>query len=544
MAADEWVNCWVGGVVNDRGGWQADLGEYVGPWPLMPSPNLDMFTAGTRIELVIGLPNPAAPDDVTQAFHNGYDSQLWGAVNSVPGDPADPLDSHLSWYRDSYGSMDWPDGRSPPSPGHHLYVIVYKPSHGVADDPPSAFAPSSYCALGGSGTEIKPGGWSDWQVAFTREHAARQTFATGHLIDPPETTPTSPMTFSWLDGDQQSETVHAFSYPVPHVPVLDLQPAAVASMMSKAPLEFGGGSYGNLYTTDERVDAGINPGDPGPTRHSEQTRVRLVGNQNADAWVAKQRLDTVGADLDLWIDYADQPFVLDGPFDHESPLPVIEWINVSGYLQFAGVNMPVVNGTSTVYDQNSTIQIFVGHDWIVDTTGEMWDPSEMIPDTRWIAPAASGMVLAAEPAIAVTIETADGGSGHGTVDFHTLDLAWLMYQFTIRIVWQAGFTDGTAQVPLAELEDPPAPSFLGGGTAIGAESGVDVGYGPVFAFDPEYGYAGLPYLAHNPRWRYWKPSTVGPSLAWHTVGGHWSMSQTVRILTPGAGWVPIVDGPG
>lgn len=43
----------------------------------------------------------------------------------------------------------------------------------------------------------------------------------------------------------------------------------------------------------------------------------------------------------------------------------------------------------------------------------------------------------------------------------------------------------------------------------------------------------------SPRWRYWIPS------GWHTVGGHFATKGgvTPQRLTPGHGWVDIVDGP-
>jgi hypothetical protein len=115
---------------------------------------------------------------------------------------------------------------------------------------------------------------------------------------------------------------------------------------------------------------------------------------------------------------------------------------------------------------------------------------------------------------------------------HTLSPSIDLSGITEPVVWlvaQPGWMDTSVPMPygdIATIGHDWRASFLNGGVPRGA-------LGPFFSPGPNV-------LCTTPRWRYWIPET-----AWHTVGGHFATKGgvTPKILTPGVGWVDVVDGP-
>lgn len=203
-APGEWQDCRFG--LNGFTGWQADMGEYTGPWPLMSPALLDGAVHGEYINsfnydgddiaFIIALPNPEFPDDPNQALDSSYTTDLWMARRTFIGpsgtDPNAPGHSIEDWYTYHYPGNDGvraPDGATPPPAGYHLYVVAHLASDNRPPHPPSFYTPSHYAPLGAAYAYTEAGGWSEWQPAYTVMRPALRTSAGGYLYDSPRYPP-------------------------------------------------------------------------------------------------------------------------------------------------------------------------------------------------------------------------------------------------------------------------------------------------------------------------------------------------------------------
>lgn len=150
-------------------GWAADMGEYIGPWPMMPPPNVDGGSGSypNEIDFFLMLPNPTDPTNVAVVGDGSYASQVWKSFRYL-NDPGPP-DSYTGYDLDEVGGATVPTPTDTPPTGYHLYVSAiwsgeppYSPGH---------YVPTNYTALGTCPNETLPGGWSSYlsNVRLTRE---------------------------------------------------------------------------------------------------------------------------------------------------------------------------------------------------------------------------------------------------------------------------------------------------------------------------------------------------------------------------------------
>lgn len=461
-----WVDCSAG--PNSFGAFQADLGEYIGPWPLMPpavSDGLDPTTLDI-IGFIIALPNPAAPTDVTQMSDGTYPTELYEAYLELQ-DPGPP-DSVIEWLLEATGGATVPDGSTPPPAGYHLYVIAYA-NVGAPPYPPEHYAPASYVSGGTAPFEYVAGGWSDWQPGLSKTSG----------IDAGRTTQVG-----WAQGQTVSDSPYTAGNVNSYVN--DSLDIAVAP----SPNFTNGSGSAPMRVQGRRVHPFPTTGTVSGRCEAGQVEFKYTASTPNGSPVGAPG----GVDPD---DVGERPFGLD-PYEFVDDDPAdFEWEDMD----------VVVHPVSSTFTGAAA--------GLSPLTGE-WDLKVLTSD---IAAGTTPVESSGTPLATISARSDYGSDQTTTVAIATDDSV-------LRILVSTGFAL-TGNVSTTD-----APDFSGVG---------------------EYDWSntitlpsGLGYQFTTTEFRYWLPNHIEPAgIKWHMVGGHYAPVGDValQILTPGVGWVDIVDGP-
>jgi hypothetical protein len=390
-----------------------------------------------------------------------------------------PLDTGWVWF--GTGGADTPVyGQEPPA-GAHLWVVgTHFSSSTSGVRIEPVYPPEHYVPASLGGTAPEsPWGYSAWQPGLT--------------VD--TTVPVSSGS-NWNDTLGADHTRTATS-PVNPPPVLDFG-ATLAPALASATVTRGGITIGAVLSVS-----------------GEKTGKILSGSAFSQSY-----LDVSQFSYDFQPDYTPPPFDPPGvagvdwgyppfqpsPVSYELPGPA-DWTWGEWAFQAGGVL-----GSSTGNAPGRLSEVLV-IGWTADS----------IPEGAPAYPPAGFHSMGEVPV--ASDDPVDSGTGFGPDHAYTLYVDESTPPPTVTLlVWSmSAATQSWNSGAGSDFAWPPNGQFS-----------WSVNFKPTPSTDVD-----LPLQWTTHRWRYW----TTPELAWHTVGGHWSSSQTMQILTPGVGWVPIVDGP-
>jgi hypothetical protein len=568
-----------------HGGLVADAGPYLGPWPVMP-PGV---TAGATefwnvTDFFIALPNPAAPTDPAAAFDGTFPTGVWIARRS--GD-ATTESTSTSWSTEAFGGANAPVPGAQPDPGlgYHLYVHVdYTPAL-----PPAGYVSVLYATVGTATFYTEPGGWSDWQPAYTVDRPALLCTAGGRLMDYPPFGPAEAntrhlATAAGVDGGEVHSDAavvgQSVIYPPPYVDVVDWAesdgwPPVMAQLVAGGA---GGDSLGGAWQFCQIYNHYSNFFALGFYSITTWSRIRV--QQARDGWQAQTNpvappdaIDYTGP-LVYGVDYADPPFGVfphyggntapehDLPgytptygigfpgypdrFDHEAPKAVPEWLNVEAYLVPylpEEVHFGLTPDTTGVEFHAEDIDVYLGSPpltalvdgRVLSIDNESGDLNDVVNgyEGTWIDPAGSAMTHVDQWPLTWT---GDSGTATGTVTPRSVPVAFGdnvrpgTELVTVLMQPNSATTGELNPALIANIPIPPRPGFLDYHDT-GAES------------EPVYGKNFDAYIPDP-----YAPLRAGPGAGVPTVGvpvrmheprwRYWRPDKVVPSCPPGT--VPVV----
>lgn len=575
-------NTWYDGTPGMWGyGAIADMGPYVGPWPLM-APGV-LTDANGDVLFWLALPNPADPSDPTIVSDGSYDTDVFAAERT---DLTSTGDAYFSRNEFTF---------SPGTvfvAGMHLYLLIRwdVPDIGDPIHPPGFYVPNEYSSYGTAASKTVPGGWTAPQDGPVVQHCAIPGVWGGF---------SDPAFFAFGFASLSSSTPWPTWYP-PDMPTWD--DVEAAAMPTSMPLNTG--VIHTLWTA-QAGESGVLVDGAFAGSRAEQVGYGEV----VYPYFTRIDKDPVGADLVFGVDYGPNPnpdvfydqieYIAGGEITPEwidcgNPMQTAQGTAVDGGVWDAGHNglqpgETYTDGPFASFGVDLMLRLWEpanpdlpGGDPGFETyfsTGTPTAPTTAAADpiTGALLPAAGwSLLLTRDTPISADFNTgtfaADGGSASGgaVADFEvlpsTLPMAAGIPEGTREIVlligshWATGITSpGDVPTfeanPLAEDPHPIGGPVSGGQVVVNAE--YDLTQWPTDSIGGDDGsqlhpylvggfYQGPPYLAHNPAWHYWQPNRIVPAgIFWHNAYGHYTPAGSValQINTPGIGWVDIVDGP-
>lgn len=509
MSTNTWVDAsssYVGG------GWVADMGVYVGDWPLMAPAVID-DTDG-EVDFYVAQPHPSGEPGL---FGDGsYATDLY-AASRYTGWPDQLRESYYSHRLPGYGNAS---GVAPP--GAHIFVVVYTsapPPH-----PPSFYVPRLYSASGQASAYTAAGGYSDVQPGPVVDHVALPMVKGEAAL----------ALFVGASGQRNTTNYGSTLYqtyppPYPTWPqvqdyVIDLQRQHTGSD-GLNPSTF-------LYLQAEKSDAATGPINP-PAYDTTMTAGAGAGEW-VFGWTARLGVDPVGTDLTYGVDYGDNPNPADqyqsfvrepGAVDIEwedMPNPVADYVVESSYL---GEGQQVTL-TSTV-DFTAVPGTWMGlFDPSVPADPNFTGPQVIVTDSvSGVSTGGPARTLPLGPAVLPVSTAVPRGTRSWGLSVTPRDT----FQTLIRQA-QVETAGATPQV----WGDVPGTRAggsvtitVGGGAPLPGEMAPPAWELPRWADVTTYqSYAGAviqgaPYKAHNQPWRYWKPNRIVPV----KVGSYLRMTQ-------------------
>lgn len=489
-----WTDC-TDTPVHFFGGFAADMGEYTGPWPMMPPPFVIGGDSSTfdQVDFYLLLPNPADPSDITIVGDGTYETQVWDCWRFLNGGTPPP-DSFIGYTTDALGGAADPGSTGTPPPGYHLYVVAYYgPTFSLAApaDPPEAFVPTNYSDLGACTSATLPGAWSTWQDGIDRATESDVSHAWGYSHD-------------------RTETAHSYT---------DLVPLWQDALDFVLGTSAGGPGTGAAFSISaSKSHVGFFPDD------FDESVVEIVwfGQQSATyrAVILRTEGSVLAEDFVQGVDYGVVPWT-DQSVDFEDATVDYAWTPVGG--ESIGALDESTSGHGVdVAPLSVTFRVDLrAAPMIAGTTPLGWYTDGELLDS-----------------IAVTTDDGGGSGVFREIDLSsaaTSPVAPVGTPVEVTILW------GPEMAWTGTWEGSAGPDFSPTGSyAWGAQLNLGAAIDPPATYNPSAAW-------NTGRWRYQLPETIGPAgVEWHTVGGHWATpgGAILKILTPGVGWVDVVNGPG
>lgn len=511
-----WVDC--SSTSGYLGGYSADMGPYVGPWPPMFPPRGAADSRFNEVDFIVMLPNPADLSDVGIAGDGSYDTTVYATYT----EPADANVDHPEW-QDCGWWDDWVGPTQaevmPPVliPGMRLYVSIY-PSSAPAETPES-LVPSTYTATGEATNQWHPGGWTALQPASTRSG----TSASGTAMTQPIVTAKENILHGYTNNaDWAASTgLTLASLPFPSIDLTTLAAALESDMAALYPSSPAAGVGGMVHSWSKKH--GYDPGDglgikavdgssESGTSQGPYAMMQL-GQMHQATEVRPNQLPTF-FDHGFGSIWADPVFDDSGDDWQPSGATTVEFSDVTGW--------GIVTAAVATYDgplpsnpPDQTINIYarrtthpLSSDPAAGFPGNIQDTTTMVflgsftaaidfVTGGYTAPSTVDLPLSSVP-------IADDGSGY----------------YGIEVVGEpAAWHDGVDIIDVADID----------AAAIPNNSHVD--HDSHYGFDFYLNSQLFPWVAHYPPFRYYEPGYLvpicegGDSPAITRLPGHWSAWQ-------------------
>lgn len=490
----------------------ADVGEYIGPWP-PPPPEWVPADAG-EIDYYVGLPNTTLEDfaDGTYPTAVGYSYRYRNP---------DLSEQHGTGGPYSTGGAD----ESVVTPGSHLIVVWFDPDYSAPGDMPTpsvepeAVVPSTLVA-GCSGPVRGPGHWSDWQDEI--EKHIQLLMQTVVLANGGE--------HSYTDSSEQSAALIA--------EVESFRSRAAAgeeasmdgfiegpSVVSISYLVFG---FNMFFEEFRNVDGDYEVTSAAGMNQAVITVDGTGYEENFD--FRPDPLDDLiqGVDYDFipdssqFVEYEDDHLTLTGWDDWTAHVTTVDEGGRYEYASTHGFDHDYLGG----FAPSVRVCLIDADDLTVQDILDSDDPGPL-PSSSW-PDDTRGTEIAR-----YTAPTTD--------DADTTDRSFdddlvipLSSELGTTPIWTVAVQPSNMyEVSPLVIGDFVAPSV---GSISSLLAQVING-----SFEPE-----APQVIYTqPRFRYWVPGElIFGGAEWHTLGGHFRTvgGGTLRINTPGAGWLPVLDG--
>lgn len=480
-----WVNC-ASPSPAYFGGWAADMGEYTGPWPMMPPPlvtNGDP-TMNDEVDFVLGLPNPAHPGDPYYALDDSYHSPIWNNWRRLTSDaPGSQVGYQRSYSGDDNSYLPGPTD-VPPS-GVHLWVVAYFAA-GEPANPPESYVPRTYAAGGTCLYETVRGALSGWQSGI------------------PHSVPVDHVSFDYSQFLQTHESEVSGvggEAPDPWESLHDLVQAQMDAV-SATTWDYDSATFAQ-FTDFSFTHAGLSRywGKAWSFFDFHHRDAHFGVCPLVLQYDATPTQDFPGPLFSMTpgVDYAPIPWA-DEPYEYEAPEPAsFAWDDLNARIQIDVNNLYGSALDHTPYTARVRFSTL----------------------TDYPAAPVTGPITGGDTLLEVALdETTD------TVSDHALDLSGVGTRLILNVAmtfWEDGLIGDLAP----DLPDPLLDG-TGGEYDFSYHCQVD---------RPSYSWV-------TSRWRYELPDLVVPLMAWHNFTGHYRnfTGATHYIFTPGLGPVPMADG--